>query len=629
MPTEAAAGAPTIGRVLVKLVLACVLPIALAAAGLIYYVYSSERAGLTGNVIQRVHGIAEDIDRELGRAGGAGTAGGAGAPQAPATTARMAALLASEQLPPGWRAAIIDRDGRIAARSHDPQTYVGKPVMPDLRARMLLYADGAYESRTVDGIAVLTVYGRAPASGWSIAVGIPLAELTASLYRGIALLALCTAAAAGAGLALASVIARRVAGSMNALIGPAAALGADAPLALPPLHFAEARILGGALADAHATLQVMRAGLRASEQRLDLATQATGIGIWVRDLESGLIWASVQWRALFGFGADQDFTLDDVIGRIHPDDRPAARAALVGIAHNGGSYDIEYRLLPADGHLRWIASRGRIGSNDAGRPGVVLGVSSDVSARKLGELALQKKQEEVFHLSRVGVVGELSGALAHEINQPLTSILSNAQAAQRLILRQPPPLAEIGDILADIVAEDRLAAEVIRRLRGLLRNSEPVREIIDFHAITGDVLALLRNDLLNRDIRVDAAVEAGLPPVLGDAVQLQQVLINLIVNGCDAIAADLARSRRRAVDIAVTAAHDGWVELRVHDGGPGLAPARLESIFEPFHSTKPDGMGLGLAICRKIVGAHGGRMRAANHEEGGAVMQVLLPVRHG
>ena len=606
--------APTIRAALVWLVLACVVPLALAAAGLIYYVYSSERIGLTNNAVHRARAIAAALDREYSGASSA-------------TPAELAAMLAAQQLPPTWRAAIIDKDLHIAARSHDAAIYVGKPVAPDLRARMLLHGEGAYENRSLDGIAVSIIYVRAPLSGLTIGFGIPLAELTASLYRGIAWLVLCSVGAAAVGLSMAVLIARRIAGSMTALIAPATALGGEAALELPPLRFAETRILGAALVDAHRALAAMRAGLRASELRLDLATQATGFGIWVRKLDTGAIWASAQWRTLFGFDDAEQFTVARVIGRIHPDDRPAASAALLGIARGGStSYDVEFRLLLPDGTLRWIASRGRIGNDEDGQAGVVLGISSDMSARKLAELALQKKQEEVFHLSRVSMIGEMSGALAHEINQPLTSILSNAQAAQRLIERSPPPLAAIGEILADIVAEDRHAAEVIGRLRGLLRNSEPVRQAVDFAAITTDVLSLLRNNLLNRDIRVDTSIAPSLPAVLGDSVQLQQVLINLVVNSCDAI--DAAACQVREVAIKVAAHTHRFVELQVRDSGPGIESDRHGDIFEPFHSTKPDGMGLGLSICRKIVNAHGGRIEAGHPAGGGALIRVFLPVHH-
>jgi len=603
-----------------RLVLACVLPMALAAAGLIYHVYSTERAALTSNALNRTRAFAFALDREIAAA------------TVPSTPAHMAAFLAAQNLPPSWRAAIIGPEALVEARSHDARTFIGKPIRPDLKARMLQAPEGAYESVALDGVPVMTLYSQAPVSRRTVAVGIPLAELTASLYGGIAWLALCTAGAAAAGLLLAAAMARRIGASITALIAPAAALGQEGVLALPTLHFAETRILGAALSAAHLALAAMRGGLRASEQRLNLATQATGVGIWVRNLEHRDIWASAEWRALFGFTPFETVTMDQVIARIHPDDRAGARTTLLGVAQSGGGYDIEYRLALPDGSQCWVASRGRIGSDGTAGSAVILGISSNISARKVAELALQKKQEEVFHLSRVGIAGELSGALAHEISQPLTSILGNAQAAQRLLERTPPPLDELRAILADIVAENRHAAEVIRRLRGLLRNSTSVQEAIDFDAMTGDVAGLLRNDLLNRAIQVDTMVGAGLPGVLGDRVQLQQVLINLIVNACDAIGAqhDTPDARPRKILVAVApAVQRAGIDLTVHDSGPGLAAGQCEAVFEPFHSTKPDGMGLGLSICRKIVHAHGGRIQASNHPRGGAVFHVFLPAAHG
>lgn len=602
---------PSIRATLVRLVLVCVLPLALTAAALIFYVYLRERESLTDNALNRTRAVAYVLDRELPGS-------------SPADVPRAARLLAAQKLLPSWRAALIDTDARILARSHDPQTFVGKPVMPDLRRHIADEADGSYESVTLDGVPVLTVFSRAPVTGRTVAVGIPLAELRASLYRGIGLLILFTIVATALGLLTASLIARRVAGSLTALIAPATSLGGDTPLSMPAPHFAEAGILGDALVTAHAKLLTMRAGLRSSEQRLDLATQATGVGIWVRDRNGAVVWASAQWRKLFGFGADEPFRLDDVFARIHADDRDAARTTLLRIAALGGSYDIEYRLAMPDGGQRWIASRGRLEIGDVPGAGaeLVLGISSDVSVRILAELALQRKQEQVVHLSRVSMVGELSGALAHEINQPLTAILSNAQAAQRLIERSAPPIGEIRDILADIVAEDRRAAEVIRRLRNLLRDSAVSREAVDVDVLAAEVVGLLRNELLNRDIKLAVDTRCDGVAVSGDKIQLQQVLINLIVNGCDAIDSVAAASRKIHVAIA---GDEAGITFTVHDGGPGIEPQRLHTIFEPFHSTKPDGMGLGLSICRKIVGAHGGTIGAANHPAGGALFTVTIP----
>ena len=611
--TPATAPALPIGRALLMLGLACMLPLALAALLLFDQLVRTDSAAMRAAVGERAGTLAAAVEREVGSSGGA-------------RATRLARTLAAQQLPAGWRVAILDPAATVAVRSADGPALVSAAALADLRARLLLYGDGAATALTVDGVEVLAMTRTAGASGWSVAVAVPAAELRATLWRRLAPLAIGTLAAVAAGALAAALIGRRIAGALQALVTLAAPPAASVSgVAAPVLQLAEARAVGAALDAARQAMAQLRAGLHASEQRLELATESTGFGIWVRQLATAEIWASARWRSLFGFGPAAVITLDEVLTRVHPDDRASVRAALTDVAGRG-SYDIEYRLLLPGGAVRWIASRGRIDRDDDGRPIAVMGISSDVSARKLAELALQKKQNEVFHLSRVAVLGELSGALAHEINQPLTAILSNAQAAQRLIGRTPPPLADIGDILADIVAEDRRAAEIIRRLRGLLRNSETVREVIDFDAVTGDVLGLLRNDLLNRDIRVEAAVGPALPVVLGDRVQLQQLLINLVVNGCDAIATSAAS--HRAINVAAQAAGAGWVELTVHDGGPGLADPRSERIFEPFHTTKADGMGLGLAICRKIVSAHGGSMRAANHRDGGAIFHVLLPACH-
>jgi PAS domain S-box-containing protein len=362
-----ATGAPTIRRALEQLVVACVLPIALAAAGLIYHVYSSERAALTRNSLDRTRAIAIALDRALA---GATTAG-----EAP-----MTALLAAQKLPPAWRAAIIDQRGLVVARTHEARTFVGKPVRPDLRMRMLRSAEGAYETTTLDGVPVLTVYSQAPVSQWSVAVGMPLAELTASLYRGIAWLAVCACAAAVAGLLLALLIARRIAASITALTGPAAALGSAGPLLLPPLHFAEARVLGAALVKAHVALAAMRDGLRASEQRLDLAAQATGVGIWVRDLDTEAIWASDAWRTLFGYGPDDVIVMEDVMARIHPDDRTAVHATLLRVARprrqlRSGVPPGDGRRQPALGGLARLhrQRRGRGARHFIGRLGAQAG----------------------------------------------------------------------------------------------------------------------------------------------------------------------------------------------------------------------------------------------------------------
>jgi two-component system sensor kinase FixL len=251
----------------------------------------------------------------------------------------------------------------------------------------------------------------------------------------------------------------------------------------------------------------------------------------------------------------------------------------------------------------------------------VLASVVDVSQRKQGELQAARQRDEMAHLARVAMLGELSGSLAHELNQPLSAILSNAQAAQRFLARDPPEFDRVTEILADIVKSDKRAGEVITRLRSLLRKEEAQHQPVDLNEVVQEVLALMRSDLLNRQVSARTQLTPQLPAVSGDRVQLQQVLLNLLINGCDAMVGS-----RTPQDIVVRSetTPDRNVEVSVADRGTGIPPEDLERIFEPFVTTKPQGMGLGLAVCRTIVKAHGGRLWATNNPDGGATLHIEL-----
>jgi two-component system, LuxR family, sensor kinase FixL len=249
----------------------------------------------------------------------------------------------------------------------------------------------------------------------------------------------------------------------------------------------------------------------------------------------------------------------------------------------------------------------------------------DITDRKKAEDQLAQQRNELSHLSRVTTMSELSGSLAHELNQPLAIILTNAQAAQRLLAQDPPDVAETRDILADIVSEDERAGEVIRRLRALLKPGQTQRLPLSVNEIIEDVLRIARSDLIGRGVTVHTALAENLPQVLGDRVQLQQVLLNLILNACDAMAGNPPAHRHLTV---ATARHDGLARVSVSDNGCGL-PVEPERIFQPFYTTKKDGLGLGLPICRSIVTAHQGRLWGKNGAAGGAVIHLELPAGEG
>lgn len=243
-------------------------------------------------------------------------------------------------------------------------------------------------------------------------------------------------------------------------------------------------------------------------------------------------------------------------------------------------------------------------------------------AVKSAEMEVQQQREELAHLSRVTMVSELSGSLAHELNQPLTSILSNAQAAQRLLNREPADLGEVREILKDIVDEDKRAGEVIHRLRLLLTKGEVTRQPLDLSEVARDVLKIVRSDLVNQGVAVGTELAPDLPTVKGDRVQLQQVLLNLVVNGCDAMAGVITAERRLLVR---TEPGGGGVHVSVTDRGAGIPREKVSEIFEPFVTTKSNGLGLGLTVCRTIITAHGGTLWATNNPGRGATIHFTLP----
>ncbi|MBN8510171.1 MAG: histidine kinase, partial [Burkholderiales bacterium] len=295
--------------------------------------------------------------------------------------------------------------------------------------------------------------------------------------------------------------------------------------------------------------------------------------------------------------------------------RPGPRAMgagreLAALRADGSEFPVEVALAP----LRF-----------AGVDQVLVALT-DISSRRRAERAAAQQRAELAHLSRVAMLGELSGSLAHEINQPLAAILGNAQAALRFLGRDPPALAQVAEALQAIVGNDRRAGQVIERLRALLRKEEAAREPVDLNQLVDDSLQLLRSDLENRGVHARAEPHPALPRVSGDRVQLQQVLLNLVLNGCDAMD---GQPGPRRLELRTDLGTDGWVRVEVADRGPGIAPENAEKMFEPFFTTKAQGLGIGLALCRTIVQAHGGRIGAGPNDGGGARLRVELPAIGG
>jgi two-component system, LuxR family, sensor kinase FixL len=247
---------------------------------------------------------------------------------------------------------------------------------------------------------------------------------------------------------------------------------------------------------------------------------------------------------------------------------------------------------------------------------------SNVTARHMARVEIEEQRRQLSHLARVSMLGQLSGALAHELNQPLAAIASNADAARRLLARAPVDVAELDAIVTDIVAANQRAAQVIRRLRALLNRGETRLQPLDTAELVEEVLDLAHAELITRRVTATGVVAPNLPPVLGDRVQLQQVLLNLVLNACEAMSSCIPPDRRLSLTVAPDAG--GNIRFSVRDCGSGIPSHLIDRLFEPFVTTKPEGLGLGLSISRTIVAAHGGRLWAQNNTDRGATVHCLL-----
>ncbi len=355
-----------------------------------------------------------------------------------------------------------------------------------------------------------------------------------------------------------------------------------------------------------------------------LAAEGSHLGVWHWDeIAKTLTWDGAT-RDMFGASTDGEITIDTFYRALHPDDAERVKQTWRRALELRLPYQIEFRTQRTDGTIRWVDVRGRGYYDEAGKPLSMTGVAFDITDRKEAELAAQRNREDLGHLSRVAAMGELAASIAHELNQPLSGIVSNAAAGQRFIDRGDVDLAELRELLTDINADGRRAGDVIRGIQSMVKKRAPARERVNLNDLVMKVVQMVKPNAMLHSCEFGTFLDPGLPAVEGDPVQLQQVLLNLVINAFDAMRDTPVRSRK--VAIATERNGDGTIRISVRDYGVGISEEARERLFDQFFTTKREGLGMGLSIVRSIVASHGGTIAAENADGGGARFQFNLPV---
>jgi C4-dicarboxylate-specific signal transduction histidine kinase len=363
-----------------------------------------------------------------------------------------------------------------------------------------------------------------------------------------------------------------------------------------------------------------RLALRSIE-RLNLALEAARMGTWHWDMQhDALTWTGTGPGAPGRGRRIRSTSIGRLLKQVPSEDRQRLTRALSATGDGGGTAEVEFRVRRPNGDLRWISTTGKF-VVDHGAPRMMMGVYGDATSRKNQEARYVRQREEIARLNRVAMLHALSGTLAHELGQPLTAILANAEAGAMLLGRDSHSAAEIKAVLNDITADCDRIIHVTRRLNTLLERARPPAQPVDANECIHSVLELERDYLAAYDVTAGTRLEKRLPTLTIGAVQLQQVLTHLILNACEAMVPVPARDRR--LEIVSRRRADDGVHIVVTDGGMGIQDT--EVIFEPFFTTKDYGIGLGLAVCRTIVASHGGRLWATNNTPRGASLHVSLP----
>jgi signal transduction histidine kinase len=430
-------------------------------------------------------------------------------------------------------------------------------------------------------------------------------------------------------------------------------LGVDAYV-VKRLDFAEfvnsIRELGvlKALREAKERAKLTRAqeALRRSEAYLAEAQRLSHTGSFGWEVSSGKIYWSEETFRIFECDPSIEPTLDLILQRTHSEDRALIRELIDRVSLERKDFDVQHRLLMPDGSVKYLRFVGRLSINGSGSL-ECMGAVADITERELAELKIRQMQAELAHMTRVLTVGEMTASIAHEISQPLAAIVTNGTAGLRWLGGDSPDLEQTSQAIRRMIRDGKRASEVVSRMRALFKKAPAVQEPLEINEVIREVLTLTQNELQRNVVLLRTQLASDLPPVIGDRIQLQQVILNLILNAIQAIGAVTDGPRElelisekaclsergsktennRGNDLA--RAKCAEVLITVRDSGLGFDPRNIDRLFNAFYTTKPQGLGMGLSISRSIIEAHAGRLWANVNAPRGAVFQFALPVRIG